>query len=342
MDIFGLTITMGVVIATLNATIRQAIPITLGSQSGILSERSSIVNIGIEGMMLLAAFSGYMMNSYLSGADFVGTLNDVSGVFGDIGLSVDLAAQEPNIRLLICVIVSLLTGGFTGLFHALLCIRYKVDHIISGTVVNIMATGVTGYFYNAQTSTKGKIPPLITNPWERDDFLYNVGAVLFDKDIITYLTFVIVGVIAFGLFRTVWGLRTRSIGENPRAADTLGINVYRLQYTNLFFSGVLAGLAGGYLTLADVGIFERGMTAGKGFIALAVMIFGKWHPVGALLGALLFGFLIALQSQLQFLGINVPHQLVALIPYAVTVIVLAGFVGRARPPAHVGQAYEVE
>jgi general nucleoside transport system permease protein len=324
MDIFGITITMGAVIATLNATIRLAIPITLGSQSGILSERSSIVNIGIEGMMLLSAFSGYMMNSYLSGP----------------GISPTLA--EANVRLLICVLVGLLTGGFTGLFHALLCIRYKVDHIISGTVVNIMATGVTGYFYNAQTSTKGKIPPLITNPWERGDFLYNVGAVLFDKDIITYLTFIIVGMIAFGLFRTVWGLRTRSIGENPRAADTLGINVYRLQYTNLFFSGVLAGLAGAYLTLADVGIFERGMTAGKGFIALAVMIFGKWHPVGALLGALLFGFLTALQSQLQFFGINVPHQLVALIPYAVTVIVLAGFVGRARPPAHVGQAYEVE
>lgn len=229
-----------------------------------------------------------------------------------------------------------------GLFHALLCIRYKVDHIISGTVVNILAAGVTGYFYNAQTETKGKIPPLISNPWEKGDFLYNVGAVLFDKDIITYLTFVIVGIIAFALFRTVWGLRTRSIGENPRAADTLGINVYRLQYTNLFFSGALAGLAGAYLTLADVGVFERGMTAGKGFIALAVMIFGKWHPVGALMGALLFGFLTALQSQLQFFGIVVPHQLVALIPYAVTVIVLAGFVGRARPPAHVGQAYEVE
>lgn len=323
MDILGITITTGAVIATLNATIRQAIPITLGSQSGLLSERSSIVNIGIEGMMLMAAFSGYMMNSYLSGSDI--------STFAD-----------DNMRLGVCVLIGVLTGGLMGLFHALLCIRYKVDHIISGTVVNILAAGVTGYFYNAQTETKGKIPPLISNPWEKGDFLYNVGAVLFDKDIITYLTFVIVGFIAFALFRTVWGLRTRSIGENPRAADTLGINVYRLQYTNLFFSGALAGLAGAYLTLADVGVFERGMTAGKGFIALAVMIFGKWHPVGALMGALLFGFLTALQSQLQFFGINVPHQLVALIPYAVTVIVLAGFVGRARPPAHVGQAYEVE
>ncbi|MBI5928324.1 MAG: ABC transporter permease [Chloroflexi bacterium] len=324
MDILGLTITTGAVIATLNATIRQAVPITLGSQSGILSERSSVVNIGIEGMMLMAAFSGYMMNSYLSGP------------------SVSASLAEPNVRLGICVLVGILTGGMMGLFHALLCIRYKVDHIISGTVVNILAAGVTGYFYNAQTETKGKIPPLISNPWSKGDFLYNVGAVLFDKDIITYLTFVIVGIIAFALFRTVWGLRTRSIGENPRAADTLGINVYRLQYTNLFFSGALAGLAGAYLTLADVGVFERGMTAGKGFIALAVMIFGKWHPVGALMGALLFGFLTALQSQLQFFGVVVPHQLVALIPYAVTVIVLAGFVGRARPPAHVGQAYEVE
>src|SRR5690606_19031735 len=126
------------------------------------------------------------------------------------------------------------------------------------------------------------------------------------------------------------------------AADTLGINVYRLQYANLFISGLMAGLAGAYLSLDDVGTFERNMTAGKGFIALAVMIFGKWRPMGALLGALLFGFLSALQSQLQFFGINVPNQLVSLLPYVVTVIVLAGFVGRARPPAHVGQSYEVE
>lgn len=309
------------VFATLSATIRQAIPITLGAMSGISSERSGIVNIGIEGMMLLSAFTGYTMNVYLSGLDI---------------------AMGNTTRLLLSVGVGLLTGGMLGLLHAVLCIQYKVDHIISGTVINLLAVGITGYFYNANAVTKGKIPNLIRNPWRGDHYLKDVGVVLFDKDIITYLTFVIVAVMTFWLFHTTWGLRTRSIGENPRAADTLGINVYRLQYTNLFLSGVFAGLAGVYLTLADVGVFERGMTAGKGFIALAVMIFGKWHPMGALGGALLFGFLTALQNQLQFFGVNMPHQLVSLLPYVVTVVVLAGFVGQARPPAHVGRAYETE
>lgn len=320
------------IFAMLSATIRQAVPITLGSMSGISSERSGVVNIGIEGMMLMSAFTGYMANVALSDPDLELDL---------LVTSVKMADYD-NLRLGLSVLVGLFTGALLGLLHAVLCIQYKVDHIISGVVINLLAAGVTGYFYDAQSETSGKIPELIKNPWPDDHHLHNVGVVLFDKDIITYTTFILVGIMTFWLFSTVWGLRTRSIGENPRAADTLGINVYRLQYTNLFISGTLAGLAGVYLTLADVGVFERNMVAGKGFIALAVMIFGKWHPVGAMGGALLFGFLSALQSQLQFIGVPVPHQLVSLIPYAVTVIVLAGFVGQARPPAHVGQAYEVE
>ncbi|NDJ85535.1 MAG: ABC transporter permease [Chloroflexi bacterium] len=323
------TIEFVAIFATLSATIRQAIPITLGAMSGISSERSGIVNIGIEGMMLISAFTGYMMNAYLSGMDSLALLG------AEIAL-------DSTLRLALSVAVGLLTGGMMGLLHALLCIQFKVDHIISGVVINLLATGISGYFYDPQAETEGKIPELVQNPWPDGHFLNRVGVVLFDKDVITYITFILVALMTFWLFSTVWGLRTRSIGENPRAADTLGINVYRLQYTNLFLSGTLAGLAGVYLTLADVGVFERNMVAGKGFIALAVMIFGKWHPVGALGGALLFGFLSALQSQLQFFGINVPHQLVSLLPYAVTVVVLAGFVGQARPPAHVGQAYEVE
>lgn len=312
-----------VAFAVLSATIRQAIPLILGAMSGISSERSGIVNIGIEGMMLMAAFTGFTTNVFLSNAEQFADISD-------------------NLRLLLSVTAGLGMGGLMGLLHAALCIQFKVDHIISGTVINLLAAGITGYFYNANAETKGKMPSFISNPWDEDHFLNDIGVVLFDKDIITYLTFILVALMTFWLFGSVWGLRTRSIGENPRAADTLGVNVYRLQYTNLFLSGVLAGLAGVYLTVADVGIFERNMTAGKGFIALAVMIFGKWHPVGALGGALLFGFLTALQSQLQFLGIVVPHQLVALLPYVVTVVVLAGFVGQARPPAHVGQSYEVE
>jgi simple sugar transport system permease protein len=326
-EILGITITTAAIIATVNATIRQAIPIILGAHSGIFSERSSIVNIGIEGMMLMGAFVGYMANVYLSSPEIL----NGSTIFA-----------ETNVRLVTSVLAGVFVGGLMGLFYAILCIQYRVDHIISGVVVNILALGITGYYYDRSASTAGTIQPLVRNPWTSEDPLYNLGRILFDKSLITYMSFVVVGLSFFGLYRTVWGLRTRSLGENPRAADTVGINVYRMQYTNLFISGLLAGLAGAYLSLDDAGTFERGMTAGKGFISLAVMIFGKWDPVGAMLGALFFGFLSALQNQLQFWGIIAPHQLVALLPYAATVIVLAGFIGRARPPAHVGRSYEVE
>ncbi len=325
------------IIATINATIRFSVPITLGALSGILSERSSIVNIGIEGMMLMAAFTGFMANVALS----------ASGV--------DPALQAAPVRLGLAILVALLTGGVLGLLHGLLSIQFRVDQIVSGTVINILALGLTGYFYELDTPTMGKLPNVINNPWTQADSVklqiadnfsfylpYDIGRILFDKDIITYATLALVFVLGWALYKTTWGLRTRSIGENPRAADTLGINVYRMQYTNLFLGGMLAGLGGGFLTLAAVGIFEQNMTTGRGFIALAVMIFGNWRPSGALKGALLFGFATALQGQLQQFGIDLPHQLVGMLPYILTIIVLAGFMGRARPPAHVGKAYVQE
>ncbi len=325
------------IIATINATIRFSVPITLGALSGLLYERSGIVNIGIEGMMLMSAFTGFMANVALS----------ASGV--------DPALQAVPVRLGISILVALLTGGFMGLLHGLLSIQYRVDQIVSGTVINILALGLTGYFYELDTPTLGKLPSVIDNPWTEagstklqiaDNFTfylpYDIGRVLFDKDIITYMTLFLVILLGWALFNTTWGLRTRSLGENPRAADTLGINVYRMQYTNLFLGGALAGLAGAFLTLAAVGIFEQNMTSGRGFIALAVLIFGNWRPWGVLRGALLFGFATALQNQLQQFGINVPHQLVGMLPYILTIVVLAGFVGRARPPAFAGTAYVQE
>jgi simple sugar transport system permease protein len=325
------------IIATINATIRFSVPITLGALSGIFSERSGIVNIGIEGMMLVAAFTGFMANVALS----------------DSGTPA--ALQEAPVRLTIALIVALLTGAAMGLLHAVLSIQYKVNQIISGTVINILALGLTGYFYQEETRTLGKLGNLISNPFTKENSFtlhiagnfefvlpYDLGNILFEKDLITYLSVLLVFVVGWALFHTTWGLRTRSVGENPRAADTLGINVYRVQYTNLMLSGMMAGLAGAFLTLAAVGSFERGMTTGRGFIALAVMIFGNWKPSGALKGSLLFGFAMALQSQLQFFGINLPHQLVGMLPYILTIVVLAGFVGRAQPPAHVGQVYEHE
>lgn len=325
------------IIATINATIRFSVPITLGALSGLMSERSGIVNIGIEGMMLMAAFTGFMANVALS----------ASGV--------DPALQAVPVRLGLAILVAMLTGGALGLLHGLLSIQYRVDQIVSGTVINILALGLTGYFYELNTPTLGKLPSLIANPWSQassakiqlaDNFTfylpYDLGRILFDKDIITYLTLLLVIVLGWALTNTTWGLRTRSIGENPRAADTLGINVYRMQFSNLFLGGMLAGLGGGFLTLAAVGIFEQNMTTGRGFIALAVLIFGNWRPWGVLRGALLFGFATALQNQLQQFGISVPHQLVGMLPYILTIVVLAGFVGRARPPAHVGKAYVQE
>jgi ABC-type uncharacterized transport system permease subunit len=325
------------IIATINATIRFSVPITLGALSGLFCERSGIVNIGIEGMMLMAAFAGFMANVVLSEA------------------GVDSALQVDSVRLGLSLLVALLTGGALGLLHALLSIQYKVDQIVSGTVINILALGLTGYWYRSNAETLGKMQSLIDNPfsqadsWKlsiRDNFSfylpYDIGRILFDKDLITYLTLVLVFVVGWALYNTTWGLRTRSIGENPRAADTLGINVYRMQYTNLFIGGMLAGLAGAFLTLAAVGVFERNMTNGRGFIALAVLIFGNWRPRGVLGGALLFGFATALQGQLQQFDIDLPHQLVGMLPYMLTIVVLAGFVGRAQPPAHAGRVYEVE
>ncbi|HML24431.1 MAG TPA: ABC transporter permease [Aggregatilinea sp.] len=325
------------IVATINAMIRFSVPITFGALSGIFSERSGVVNIGIDGMMLMSAFTGYMTNVALS----------------QPGVSESLQAGPT--RLGIALAVALLTGGAMGLLHALLSIQYKVDQIISGTVINILALGLTGYFYQEETRTLGKLPNLINNPWNQSGavelkladnfkfyFPYDIGRILFDKDLLTYLSIIMVFVVGWALFHTTWGLRTRAVGENPRAADTLGINVHRTQYMNLFISGMMAGLAGAFLTLAAVGSFERGMTTGRGFIALAVMIFGNWKPSGALKGALLFGFAMALQNQLQLFGINFPHQLVAMLPYILTIVVLAGFVGRVQGPAASGEVYEQE
>ncbi len=321
----GSVIDVAVIVAVINASIRGAESITLGSLSGIMSERSGIVNIGIEGMMLSGAFAAYMANVYLS--------QDVVPDF----------FQSQPVRLGLSILAACLIGALLALAHAFLSIRFKVDQIISGTVINIFAAGITGYLYIGSANTLGSLP-VIANPFNQDQgLLFYVGRILFDKNVLTYASLLLVPLLGFMLFHTTWGLRTRAIGENPRAADTLGINVHRLQYTNLALSGMLAGLAGATLILQG-SPFERGMSAGRGFIALAVMIFGMWRPSRAFWGAMLFGFLGALQSQLQFQGIEkvIPHQFIAMIPYILTLVVLAGFVGRARPPAHVGQAYEVE
>jgi len=298
-----------IIVSVLRATLRQSTPITLGALSGIFCERVGVVNIAIEGMMLSAAYAGFMTNVFTG-------------------------------NLLLSVLVAMLTGGLMGLLHALLSVTFKVDQIISGTVINILAIGSTGYFYQAGATTKGKLTPIII-PILSD--LPIVGDVLFKNPPITYTAIAMVFITAFVLFRTKWGLRTRAVGEHPGAADTVGINVYRMRYFNVIIGGMIAGLGGAFLTLEAVGSFERLITNGRGFISLAAVIFGKWNPFGAWTAALLFGFANALQTQLQFSGVlDIPHEFIGMLPYLLTVLVLAGFVGRARPPAALGQPYETE
>ncbi len=299
-----------ILVAVLSSTVRLSTPIVLGALGGIFSERSGVVNIAIEGLMLTAAFVGFL-----------------------------IGASTGNIWL--GVVAAVATGALMALLHGVLSIHLRVDQIISGTVINILAVGLTGYFYTSNVTLPGKLPSL---PIPLLSEIPIVGPVLFDNPPITYLALILVAVTHVVLYRTQWGLRLRAVGENPRAADTVGVNVIATRYANVMIGGALAGLAGAFLSLEAVGSFERLMTNGRGFIALAAMIFGNWNPIGAWAAALLFGFANALQSQLQFLGLGsiIPHQFIGLLPYVLTIVVLAGFVGRARPPAAVGQPYSKE
>lgn len=295
--------------AVYTSTLRQSTPLILGALCGLIGERSGIINIGIEGQMLMAAFIAFLVNVYIG-------------------------------NLFIAGVAGILAGAFLGLFLAWMSISLKMDQIIGGTVINILALGLTSFFYVAGLTTKGKLQPIPLGPLADIPL---IGPVLFNNAPITYITIILVLVVQFALFRTVWGLRTRAVGEHPSAADTVGIRVNLTRYLNTTLAGAFAGLAGAYLTLEAVGSFERGMTNGRGFIALAVMIFGKWTPLGAWGGALLFGAASALQTQFQFLGFDfIPHQFVGMFPYVLTIIVLAGFVGRSRPPAAEGKVYDPE
>jgi len=295
--------------AVLASALRHSTPLVLGALCGLIGERSGIINIGIEGQMLMAAFLSFVAASY-SNSIAVG------------------------------IIVGLLTGGLLGLLLAFMSIKLKVDQIIGGTVINILALGLTGYFYQAGLTTSGKLQP-IEIPVLSEIPL--IGRVLFNNPPIMYVTIILVFVVHYVLFHTKWGLRTRAVGEHPRAADTVGVNVFKIRYVNTVIAGAIGGLAGAFLTLEAVGSFERAMTNGRGFVALAVMLFGKYTPFGAWGAALLFGLATAMQTQLQFSGaIDIPHQFIGMIPYLLTILVLAGFVGRTRVPAAEGIPYEKE
>jgi simple sugar transport system permease protein len=242
------------------------------------------------------------------------------------------------------LVVAILTGALIAGIHAYLVIRFKVDQIVSGVAINIFGAGMTSFISsrflerNTDALNNSGIFPVLPIPGLSKIPL--LGPIFFENNLIVYLTILLVVVLHILLFYTPWGLRTRAVGEHPKAADTLGVNVYLTRYVNVILGGMIAGIGGAYFTIGSVGRFDEIMTAGKGFIGLAAMIFGKWTPIGAYMSSLIFGFADSLQVKLQILRVPIPSEFLLMAPYIVTIIVLTGVVGRANPPAADGQPYE--
>jgi general nucleoside transport system permease protein len=297
----------------LSSSLVRATPIALAALCGVISERAAVINIGVEGTMLMSAQAAVVVATV--------TKNLYAGL-----------------------IAAILVGGLVAAFHAFLVIRFKVDQIVSGVAINIFGAGFTSFtsskFLQSTTDTLNNSGtfPIISIPILSK--IPVIGPTFFENNIIVYLTLILVVVMHIMLFYTPWGLRTRAVGEHPKAADTLGVNVHLMRYVNVIFGGMIAGLGGAYFTIGSVGRFDELMTAGKGFIGLAAMIFGKWNPIGAYASSLIFGFADSLQVKLQILRIPIPSEFLLMAPYIVTMIILTGVVGRAIPPAADGQPYE--
>ena len=296
----------------LQGTLSQSIPIMLGALTGVICSRSGVVNIGIEGQLLLGAFVAAMVAS-ASGSLWLG------------------------------LIAGAAAGCVVGALLAVFAIQYTVDQIILGVVLNGLILGLTGYLYDdlmvpyantlnsPPTFSAVKIPLLTDIPI--------IGPVFFQATIFLYLTYLALALVQVGLFATRWGLRTRAVGEHPVAADTVGIRVFATRYRNVILAGVLAGVGGAYLTVGSVGSFAKGMSSGEGYIALAAMVFGRYTPFGAIGAALLFGFSTQLQSILSTMNVPIQSNLLLATPYVVTIIVVAGLVGKVRPPKAEGIPY---
>lgn len=318
-----------------------AAPLTLGALCGVMNERSGVVNIGIEGMMLASAFMGWFA---ASAAFQTMAPSEPSEFFG---------LTPP---LLIGVAAAIATGVILSAIHAWLSISVRADQIISGTIINIIAVGLTGYLNlllsRNSPPTAGKfeafVPPagLVDLP-----IIGWVFRMFLAQGPITMLAIVLAIVLQILLFRSRWGLRTRAVGEHPRAAETVGISVIATRYRNVMLGGIFAGLAGAWFTLDFGNSFQTGMTNGRGFIALAALIFGRWHPMGAFGAALLFAYAGSLGTAIRTLPPTgqlgdilsaIPPQAFSALPYLITIVILAGVVGRSIPPAAVGRPYEKE
>ena len=308
----------------LSATIRGATPLLLAALGEVISQRAGVLNIGIEGMMLIGAFFGMVGSFYTE-------------KFAMIYMP-ELAMMAPWFGLLMAGLSGLVAAALFALF----AIRLRGDQVIVGTAMTLLALGLTEVIYQRLFGVTGiaqgvpafqqiDIPLLSKIPF--------LGRALFSHNILVFITFLLLPCVYFFLYHTQLGLRIRACGEHPKAIATVGSNVLRLRTLCLLFAGAMAGMAGGYLSLADVPYFTPGMTVGRGFIALAIVIFGKWHPVKACGAALLFGLGSALDARFQALGWAIPYQLWLMLPYLLCLAVLAGFVGRAEAPVALGKPY---
>ena len=300
------------VVGLLAGSVALAVPLVFGALGGVLGERSGVVNIAIDGQLLAGAFAAALIGSLL-GSTWAG-----------------LAAAA-------------FAGTLVALILGLFAITYFVDQVIVGVVLNVLVIGLTSFMFsqvlapNAESLNTPPRFPALSIPVLGDIPL--VGPIFFRQTAVVYLLYVVVAVVAWALYRTRWGLRVRAVGEHPKAADTVGIKVNLTRYRTILIAGAIAGMGGAFYTLVSVPQFNREMTGGAGYIALAAVIFGKWDPIRATLAALLFGFASNLQGVLSVIGSPVPSQFMLMLPYVVTIFAVAGLVGRSRPPAADGIPY---
>jgi simple sugar transport system permease protein len=295
-----------------SSTVRGATPLVFGALAGVLCERTAVINVAIEGQMLSGAFA--------------------AALFGTVATSVWVG-----------LIAAAVGGVLIAALLAVLAIRYLVDQVVLGVVLNLLALGLTGFLFTQlmqPQADKYNFPPIMS-AWNIPGLekIPLLGPSLFQQNGLVYLAIVLVVVIHLALFYTRWGLRTRAVGEHPTAADTVGIKVRGTRYRNVLLAGLVAGVGGAFLTLGGVGSFTTNMTAGRGYIALAALIFGRWSPVGATLAAVLFGFFGALGSALTSINSAIPSEFLSMLPYVATIIAVAGLVGRVRAPAADGKPY---
>ena len=293
-------------------TVGLSVPLIFGALGGVISERVGVVNVAIEGQLLAGAFASAVVAS---------------------------VTQQPVAGLLAATIAGVLVSFVLAAFS----IKYIVDQVIVGVVLNVLVVGLTSFLFSKVLAPNAALlnsPPRFPRlPIPLLSEIPILGPVLFRQTIIVYIMYIAVAVVWFALFKTKWGLRLRSVGEHPQAADTVGINVNRTRFWNVSLAGAIAGFGGAYFTLGSVGGFNKEMTAGAGFIALAAVIFGRWDPIRATFAALLFGFASNLQSVLSIIGSPVPSEFMLMLPYLVTIFAVAGLVGQVRGPAASGKPY---